>query len=514
MNRMILFIETVFRDITNRLKVCFVTGMVVGLLTHLYMLTNKLPNWDDLSNLSGFGSGAEYGRWLLEYLRPLLGKWSVPALNGVITIIFLSLSACIILITLDLKSYASAILLPVMVVTFPSVASTMTFMFTSSCYAIGIFMSCLGAYLIQKQKRVSLVGGILLILSLAIYQSYICLTATILVLSLMLELLRGKEVKEVLKTGVKELIALGMSILCYIIISKLLHPSLTTDRGIDTMGQIELVRIPRLIMRSYKRILEYFVIKPHSFVTPSARIFNIGVSIAFFVVSFWNLYTEKIYKNILKSIVFLGLIALIPLAAASIYIMAPDTNETTTLMLYQYFMIYVALLAVVEISYQRLHRKKAGTCICISALTLLLLVGYSNVIITNEAYFRMGVAFDRVYAYYNRIIVRVEEQVGYSYNDNIVILGEFYPEPNPLAGYSIDDYKFEDMSGIALESGLLTSGVRSDFLRTYLGIPVTKIDGEIRDALLSSREYSEMSIYPEEGSIQYLQGQWVVKVHE
>ena len=45
---------------------------------------------------------------------------------------------------------------------------------------------------------------------------------------------------------------------------------------------------------------------------------------------------------------------------------------------------------------------------------VLLLVGYENFVVTNEAYFRMDIAYERAYAYYNRIMERIEVHGGLS----------------------------------------------------------------------------------------------------
>ena len=64
--------------------ICLITGIVTGIITHLYMLTNKLPNWDDLTVFWGYGVGAENGRWMIPKLHEIGGVWSVPALNGML----------------------------------------------------------------------------------------------------------------------------------------------------------------------------------------------------------------------------------------------------------------------------------------------------------------------------------------------------------------------------------------------------------------------------------------------
>lgn len=55
-------IVQILEKIPRRIKACFLSGLGFGFLTHMVMLTHKLPNWDDLGNYNAFGVGGEFGR--------------------------------------------------------------------------------------------------------------------------------------------------------------------------------------------------------------------------------------------------------------------------------------------------------------------------------------------------------------------------------------------------------------------------------------------------------------------
>ena len=501
-------LATVWNKIPQNIWVGLVAGIVSGLATHLYMLMHKLPNWDEINNIWGSGSGDSWGRWFLKYVRPLSGNWSVPAINGLLTIIIISISSCFILLALDLKSKTSSVLIPIMAVTFPGLTSIMTFMFTSNSYAMGILLVCIGAYFVTRFRFGWIFAIVLFTCSMGIYQSYICLAAGILVLGLMLNLMRNQSIQSILKKGVISLITLAVSLLAYLVISKT-RTTLTDSQGISEMGQVSLLQIPRLIMRCYKRIAEYFVLEPFSFVSREMWILNILVcSIGILLFFFFLWCNKKVWE---KERIILTIIAglLVPLAIASIYLLAPNTQDAAMTMLYQYFMIYVAVIALVEIS-----SGKIAMTLSILAVLLVGLVGYHNYLITNEAYFRMGMAYERVSAYYNRIVMSVEMQPDYEYGEPLLILGNAYPDRYRVAGYDMQDERFDEFSGVATENGMLTEGVRTNFLRIYLGleIPVVELD-EIED-LKEKKEYREMAVYPKKGSIQEIDGIWIVKIYE
>lgn len=59
-------------ELPLRIKCAFYTSLVVGILTHRYILTNKFSNADDLLNIKAYGSGIAYGGWLKGLLGPVI----------------------------------------------------------------------------------------------------------------------------------------------------------------------------------------------------------------------------------------------------------------------------------------------------------------------------------------------------------------------------------------------------------------------------------------------------------
>ena len=138
------------KRIPRHTRICFVTAVLAGWLTHFYMLTHKLLNWDDANSMGTYGSGDYLGRWFLKYIHPLGGKYSVPAVHGFLLILCIAVSACLILEILQIRSTTGAVLSAVVLETFPSVVSTMTFMFMAHTSGIGILMATLSVYLDRK----------------------------------------------------------------------------------------------------------------------------------------------------------------------------------------------------------------------------------------------------------------------------------------------------------------------------------------------------------------------------
>lgn len=519
--------EDILREMLAKLprhiRWCLASGLLSGILIHAYMLTNKLPNWDDINNVGGYAVGSEFGRWFLKYVHPLDGIWSVPWLSGLFAIGMICAAACMVLSALELTSITSAVLVPLMMLSFPGVCSLFTFMFTADCYAVGILLSCSAAWLIRRYRYGFLPGIVLLVLGMGIYQAYLCLALGILVCGLFLDMLpKDADAGAVFKKGIKTFLILAVSVAVYMLVSRAIFPELDGYNGLDNMGKLDPARLPRLILRAYKYVVQYFLLKPYSYVSGFARFLNglccllaAGYVIACFV-------KNKKWKNPWGAVLYFFLAAAIPLSMGSIIIMAPDAS-VSLLMLYQYQLLYVFVAAMLERSLKRgeglfgqTEKRLWGRAAGVLTAGVLLLVGYENFVVINQAYFRMGIAYERSYAWYNRMMARIEETEGYRPGDAFALIGEFGMSGTPdlLGSYSMDGERFDDLSGVAKETGMLTSGVRHNFMKTYIGVEMPEVTEETEAAIRASEEYRAMPSYPADGCVKRIEGVWVLKTCE
>lgn len=519
--------QNINRKISHNTKICFVSGLIIGWLTHFYMLTHKLPNWDDATNLNQYGSGDFLGRWFLKYIHRLGTRYSIPAIHGVLMILILTLSACIVLKILDLHSTTAAILVPALMVTFPSVACTMTFMFMAHTSAIAIFMICVAVYLLRRYKWGFLPCIVLLICSLGVYQSYISIAITLMLLGMIADLINDRDAWDTLKQGILCVIVLLITVGIYMWLCHIIYPNIDNETygGIGNMGDIAISEMPRLAARCYKRFLEFFIWKPFPFMSKIMQIMNICTCILAVGLGIYLIVRKKLYQKMYNCILLCVLSAFVPMAAAFVYFMAPEVDYSM-LMLYAYVLIYVAVIMLWEQSARiwqneilNVKRLKVKFVNILSIVVVLIMSVscYTNYLVSNRAYLRMEISYERVTSYFNRIIDRIESMDGYENGDKVAILGEFYYKDNPSPVEKVDVLDTEslrDMSGVALENGLITSGVRNSFIETFLGFDMAYLTEDEKKEIMSSEHYKEMPVYPARDSIQKINDIWVVKMCE
>ncbi len=518
-------LEQLNKKIPKHTRICFLSGIIVGWLTHFYMLTHKFLNWDDANSMGTYGSGDYLGRWFLKYIHPLGGRFSVPAVHGFLLILCIAISACLVLEILQLKSTTSAVLTAVVLETFPSVVSTMSFMFMAHTSGIGVLMVTLSVYLLRKYRYGWLLSIGLLICALGTYQSYASLAITLMLLGMISDIYHNKKFPEILKKGILCVIVLGISVFLYMKLSHIIYPNIDNETygGVGNMGQIAIREMPILIARCYKRFLEYFLWKPFAFVSSTAQVANVITCILAIVLFVYLAIERKLYKDKLTFFMLIVLCFLVPLAAAFIYFMAPEVSYSM-LMLYAYALIYILVLALLEYCMEDWHvkpipvrwRKIMRYLLVIITVSTIFVSGYTDYLLANRAYLRTNFATERVQQYFNRVIAMVETTPGFEEGDSIEILGEFHYKDNP-SSVEVDVLNAEDLrelDGVAFENGLITMSVRDNFIKMFVGYEMADLRFDKKEEIMQTEIYQNMPAYPHSGCVQKINDIWVVKMCE
>ena len=495
--------EEIRRRMPGTIPAAFFSALFVGVITHLYMLTNKLPNWDDLLYIDNYAVSDTFGRWFLPYVHPFFSQQSAPALNGTAAIILYAATACLIVLILEIKTMTGAVLIGALFVSFPAVVSNMMFMYIGATLPLALFMAVLAVYLTKNHKFGFVAGFVLLFLSMSIYQAYLTMAACLFLLLLLKRILRGEETRGTFKKGILYLILLGGSAGAYALYIQ--RYDIAAYDGLDQVGSFSLR--PITIARAYHRVLQYFVTSPPSFVTPFfLNIYRVTVVVTVALLIYFALKKEYLRKAP-QCFLLLLVLLLLPLASAGIYILSPETQVGSPLVTYAYVMLlFVPILLMEELEVSDKGRLAAGI-----VTVLLFLAAYGNYRLAGEAYFRASLSFDRIENYYNRIVSRVEADSDYHYGDKLCIAGDPWPDPNPLSAFNMKGDEFLDLEGIPLENGLFTSSTRGAFLHTYLGIVGVVNDAEYWE-IMETEEFKEMSIFPDEGCVRKIGDIYVIKV--
>ena len=474
------------------------SALIAGLAAHMFMLTNKLPNHDDIESIFGKGATVTSGRWGLELIKPLFPDCSMPWIYGLIRILLLSVSACLMLRILKIKSRPAQALTAALVLSFPSLTGTLCFMFTSSSYALAFLFSVLAVYEYQKPGlgRKAL-AALFTVLCLSVYQAYISVTASLFVLLMIADALDAeRSVRATVLYGLGAMAMMLAALGVYFGVTLLVFRFTGAGFNDYVVGNVNgAVSIPTKIKMAYEAFRDIFVFR-NFYVISSELSRWLHIAFAALLLLFMALLSLK-KKKPLHSLLLLGLLLLLPLSVCCMYlVMSPESIHT--LVVYSFVCVYFLGALVMD----RLDGLRPGRDI----LALLLAVfTLSNVYFANMCYLKLELQYESARFFYTALLAQVRSTEGFDENSRLAVIGR---QENGL--YIAPELDTELLLGPAHD--LVNIYSRENFLRLYLGADLPFASDEELAEIERDPAFAEMSEYPYYGSIKKIGDCIVVKL--
>lgn len=515
MDRIDDVLKKIYKRVGKRFRMAFVASIIAGLVAHIYMFTNKLPNFDDLIGINGFGATFRNGRWFLWVVGAIAYHldlvFSLPWINGLITLLLLGTSAGIMADLLGMKSRSANALLGAVLVVFPSWTGTFFYMFTAPYYALAVLLSIVSVQLMVRCKKGFILSVLLLACSLGIYQSYLPFTATFYVVLLFLMLFEDRYgYWDILKRALLYLCNLFLGVLLYFACMKLslmiTGQELTTYKGISSMGRIELSRIPEILKTIAVNFFGIFLNNnmeiSYNYLTKGMYFTLFAISIILIVRLLVQLQrrgdTLKAVETVVLSVIYV-------LAINSIYIMCED--GIYSLMYFSYVFLLIFPLTLLDRCLKQ--QKEKLSVFAEYAVTLVTAVGIlSYCHFANGQYVSMQLSFNQALSYYTTMITQIKELDGYQEDMKVV-----------FSGADITDktlYHNEIMNTFSMtgrDDALADAYSKQNFILHYCGFQAEL--AEASDLSVQSQKALEhMPTYPNSGSIQIMDHVVVVKLSD
>lgn len=500
---------------SGRFKAAFIAAIIAGLAAHMYMFTNKLPNFDDLIGINSFGATFRNGRWFLWVVGAVAYHldlvFSLPWINGLITLLLLGVSAGMIADLFRMESRTANVLLGAALVVFPSWTGTFFYMFTAPYYALAVFMAVVSVWFTVRYQWGIVPSVLLLACSLGIYQSYLPFTATLYVVLLFLMLFEDRYgYFDILKKSLWYLLALATGTLLYFICMRLslflTGQELTAYKGISSMGKFELSRLPEILNTIGENFFGIFLNNNmeigYNYLTKGMYLVLLVVSAALMLRLFIALLKKR---NTLKAIETVVLAAIYVIAVNSIYIMCED--GIYSLMYYSYVFLILFPFVLLDRS-----MKQAEGRLVVAAeygVTLVAAIGIvSYCHFANGQYVSMQLSLEQASSYYTTMITQIKSTEGYQEDMKVV-----------LSGVDIVDktlYHNEIMNAFSMsgrDDALADAYSKQNFILYYCGFQAELADENILSGQ-SKSVLEGMPTYPNDGSIRILDNAVVVKLSE
>ena len=507
-----LLIQRVLNELFSlgkRFRVPMISALLFGFLAHGFAFTNKLVNHDEVQCLFGKGATVVSGRWGLGILDTIFPNVSMPWIYGIITISLLAVAVCLLVSVLDIRSKLLQGLTAGFVLSFPSLTGTFGYMFTASSYSVSFLLAVLSVWLLRKKGRSFLVGAVVcMVASLSIYQSYLSLTAALLVLLLIRDLLTGEEAGVVLRRGIGYVAFLVVSLGLYWgatqLILRLMHIPMG-DYATESIT-FELRTLPEKVLLAYRCFFMNFIEMGLALIPASiSRRLHPLLAVCSAILL---LLSAKRCKKLPNLLLLAALLVLFPLAINCMYLFTAE-DSIHTLVLYSFVCLYLLVFTVADLVWdtvlidwkERLRRLALnGTAVLASVILLF------NIYVANEAYLNLYLRYENAYGFYSGLAASLTQSPEFTEDTRLAIIGNWHSP----------DFYFNNLEATYSLTGV-TGFMPNDysqraFVEYYLGLSIPFASEAETQEIIASPEYAEMPCYPYYGSMRKFGDIIVVKL--
>lgn len=493
-------------------KVCFISALLVGLFAHLYKITNWLPNWDSLVFRYDSQNMVAMGRWFLPVVCSLSSFYDLPFLNGIIAIIFHALSAVCICRILNVQKKITAGLIGAVIVSFPTVTSVMMYNYVADGYSIAFFLSTLAALYMIKEKPKYFLSAVLIALSTGIYQAYITVTITLVLLHLIDEMIfNNTSFRVVLKKAVRMLLSGVSGVALYSIILKVTLGIFSVEL-LDYQGANDAASLSNIDILASLYVAKETFIKCFFDLSRGVNVFvAINIAILIFTLFYYLkcVIKSKLYKtpaNIIM-IAMLGVLLIFGAGALAFINAGVDYHN---LMLMGYSVFYLLFLIIYERGEE--EKEKHTAIKCWSVLITAVVIIANQVIISNVSYHKAQIAYEKSYGALMRIADRIEQTAGSEACDKLLVIGALDNSEAYSVNLTPDITGITDGFIIRADDEIVGQSVLCSALNDYCDKNYEFVNGEEKKNFIKMEAVKSMEKWPSKNCVAVVEDAIIIKL--
>ena len=498
----------------NYIITIFIITFIWGIITHGFMFANSALSHDSLME-SIINDGLidwkiSLGRILYPtYIYLTRGILVVPWLIGIISLIYIAISSILILkiFDIDKDNHIMKIITPgILVANVTMISLCGVFIEDMDVDMFAMMSSVIAVFLWRKHKKGYLYGTIPLFISLGLYQSYLSMAISLIMIVSIIDLLKKEEFKTVFNNGLRAILMIILAGLIYIIILKLIpiifKKSVTsgTYNSLDTIFKMSLIEIIRETILCYLYTIKT-IIYPASLYPD---IITILINIVLIVGAGYIILSKVFSKNIKvkEKILILLLIFLLPFSMNISRILTNGMSHD--LMHYSLWLTNLFIILIYIFDNKKHNKLKM---ISITLITIILL---GNVRMANTLYMMKEIAEEKTQSYMNRVIYSIESFEDYIPNKTKVVI-EGSPNMNIEFNNATDNLRRITGAGEDFSLYVGEYGRYDYYLKMFQYANINIIENPYLDKI-EQWEINNMPVYPNKGSIKYIDDILVVKL--
>lgn len=542
------YIKTRWAGIGAPVRRTFVVSYLAAIVAHLYVLTNKFFNYFEMGNIFTHMPFSQedslgLGRWFMPVATNLLTYFSMPLVNGLVVFLMLALSAALIVDMLEIKSSAYGVLFGLIFVTFPGLASIMSYGVNCDLFSSALLLSVLSGYLFVRSLRQNkwvrgvILGAIPLSLSLACYQPYMSVTIGMLYMMLFMQVYRKRtDLKTFIPMVFKSVLMLAAGFILYYAILQIMLTvtgiSLSDYHGVDSMTSFTPKGIAKGFVYSYLHFIKYFFTTEYTY-TIGRIVCNCIGAVVFAALLFRRMRinrgavhkgsdvtADKTYlvRDRMTNALLLILFLYLPLGVnASPFLMADRVGAgVDRYMIYSLMFLWALLLAMMDDNTDentaQLTKSRKNLLQWLGGFSVICAI-VTGLIITNQAYHRLEATTQATEGLMVRMAARMEQTEGWN-KDMPVYFVNPRNMVNSNYGPEVTDYRnLTNLPGTFLRAGYGEEAI-AGYMNTYLRFPVKLASDEEIARVEADPAFKAMKAYPDASAVKIIDGVMVVKVSE
>lgn len=503
-------IKNIISKISNVEKSSFITTICLGLITHLFMFVNVLPNWDSMYNFKSNNIWLQMGRWFLGQSMEVSSSFDLPWIIGLLSIFLLGIASAIIVNILEVKKVFTSITISAIIVTFPALTSTFSYLFLADGYMLGILLASLAVFITKKYNKGYYISGIILAFSIGIYQTNISFAVLLSLLIIVINLLNpSKDITDNIKYAIRFIIMSLIGLIIYFItlkiLTKIAGQELASYQGGNEGLAINIQTILNILIE-FKSCFTTITGGSNKFLISLVLIVFLCLAIMFVYV----IISNKIYKNPWKMILIVISLAAIPFITGFAYFISNNTIYHMVMRM-SWSLLFIAIILFVEkISLRKSINTFIQQVFFYFPTIITWIIIWNFILVANISYINMHQRYEKEYALALRVVDRVEMNDEYTKSAPVLFLGTPYTHQTE----NIYNNNIKYITG-ADGNVILTSDFHfKQFIKYYLGVDLSYANEEQVDKIINSPEINEIKPFPNRNCVQVIDGIIVVKLSD
>lgn len=481
------------------------------------MAANHFSSGDDFITTCFDNNMITSGRWSQKYFSIFSTLYNLPWVH--FSIVFIAVLICNILIIkyLALKGKVTIAITAFLLCVFPSLTSYITYLYNADAYCIAMVLGCLAVIISAKYSYGWIGGAMLLAASVGIYQSNLAYAMTFASVWLINQVVENQSKEKIIKNIVRFALMIILGTILYFIALNILltlqNVQLSDYKGVNKMGTFNITEIGSYLKNGLKTLIFFFFTNKGTVSLYNSSNIQMLYALLFLIIAVMcvliivDLIMKKNYIAILLFI-FSGMAMFVSLTAMEITASYTEHNLMEKI---HFAFIFLIPLILAKYTFNVLKVKENFRIILYWVISInLLFIGVHYYYLDNLAFYNVELRQQQHISTLIKLSDRIEECESYEIGKNVAIIGElsesyynarFAKELKGFTGTNqVVMFYSQDYFNLAMDQ--------------YVNRLFVMADPNTVDDIANTYEFSEMSYWPESGSVSCINDVVVVKLSE